>query len=269
MADAELVQDTDLAKADSTDLAARPSFLPATTEGTEHITREDVKFPRLAIAQGLSDQLKKSHPKYIPGLSVGQLFNDLTGQIYGEGPLEFYIVRADPPRWVQFKPREEGGGMVDPDVPAGDPRTLWTTDPTNGGRVKPIATMFYDYVLCLWPSRELIVLSLKSSGIKHAMSLNGLIKLRNAPLWGGKYSVKVMDEPGPQGPFPNFSIKSAGWVADEQVGQYLQKLFVEFQGRTIVIDREPGDDGIETVATSTTAPSAGTTDPATGEKIPF
>jgi len=229
----------------ATALAAnRPAFLPAAAEGTEHITKDDIRLPKLAIAQGLSDQLKRGNPKQIPGLQLAQLFNDLTGEIYGpayETKLDFFIVRADPPRWVEFIPRDQGGGVKDLDVLPGDPRTLWSTD-EKGERVKPIATMFYDFVLCLWPTRELIVLSLKSSGIKIAKALNGLITLRNAPLWSGKYSVAVADEPSANGPFPNFVIKNAGWVAKEDDAKYLKGLFDSLRNRVIHIEREPGDD---------------------------
>lgn len=243
--------------------ANRPDFLPRDAEGTEHITRDDLRLPRLAIAQGLSKQVQRLDPRFIPGLAIGQLFNDLTGTIYGpayETKLEWFIVRADPPRWVEFHPREQGGGVKDLDVPPGDPRTQWGVD-EKGGSVKPAATMFYDYVLLLWPSRELIVLSLKSSGIKIAKALNGLIKLRNAPIWSGKYSVAVADEPSPNGPFPNFVIKNAGWVVTEEDALYLREMFNSLKDKVLSIEREPGDE--EPVGQPATAGAAGDTD------IPF
>jgi hypothetical protein len=238
-----MAEDTAIAKVENPTNALmvdRPAFLPQSHEGTEHIGKDDIKLPSLRIAQGLSKQVQRNDPRFIQGLSVGQLFNDLTNEIYPDA-LEFHIVRADPPRFIEFHPREEGGGVKDMNVPAGDPRTKWGVD-EHGNSVKPVATMFYDYVICLWPTKELIVLSLKSSGIKVAKSLNGLIKLRNAPLWAGRYIVRTADEPSPNGPFPNYVIKNAGWVRTEEDAAFLKHMFDSLQGKTIDIEREPGDD---------------------------
>lgn len=256
MADAELVkapQATSLAE------SGRPDWLPRTNEGTEHIGKDDIRIPRLSIAQGLSPQLKRNDPKYIDGLRVGDLFNDLTGQIYQALPIPFYIVRADPPRWVEFKPREEGGGIVDPNVPPDDPRCQWTTNEKNE-RQKPIATMFYDYIILLWPSREMIALSLKSSGIKHAKNLNGLIKLRNAPLWSGRYTVDVKEEPSPNGPFPNFVLKNSGFVDTKEDAAYLKEVFDAIKDKELVIERDAEDH-----TPSGAAPEGGQS----GDDIPF
>jgi hypothetical protein len=171
-------------------------------------------------------------------------------------------VRADPPRWIEFYPRTQGGGggVKDLNVPAGDPRTQWGVD-DKGASVKPAATMFYDFIILLWPTRELIALSLKVSGIKVAKNLNGLIKLRNAPLWAGRYSVRTADEPSPNGPFPNYVIRNAGWVLTEQDAKMLQQVFIGLQGKVLDIEREPGeDDG---------PPQAGQPMPAGNDDIPY
>lgn len=251
----------------STSLAetGRPEWLPRTNEGTEHIGRDDMKIPRLSIAQGLSDQIKRDNPKFIPGLGIGDLFNDLTGQIYTERPVPFYIVRADPPRFIEWRPRSEGGGIVDPNVPAGDPRTLFTTN-EKGERVKPVAMMYYDYIILLGEAKEMIALSLKSSGIKIAKHLNGLIKARNAPLWAGRYVVDVKDEPSPNGPFPNYVIRPAGpgplgFVQSKEEADQLKAVFEAIKGREFVIEREPGE---EDESTRPSAPTDGSND-----NIPF
>jgi hypothetical protein len=249
-------------------MEGRPDFLAGTApEGTEHIGKDDLKIPRLSIAQGLSNQMKRADPRFIEGLAIGDLFNDLTGHIYGhqgQTSLDFYIVRADPPRWIEFIPRADGGGVRDMNVTAGDPRTQWGVG-EDGKTLKPIATMFYDYVLCLWPTRELIALSLKSSGIKHAKSLNGLIKLRNAPLWSGKYSVAVADEPSANGPFPNYVLRNAGWVRTEEDAVYLKGMFDGLKGKVLDIERDNLDPAGEEPVGQPAGAGAGPE----GDNIPF
>jgi hypothetical protein len=55
--------------------------------GMEGARPEDFQIPRLQIAQALSPQLQRSKPEYIPGLMVGQFFNTVTGENYGDSVL--------------------------------------------------------------------------------------------------------------------------------------------------------------------------------------
>ena len=49
----------------------------------------------------MSPQIDDTKPEhYIEDLKKGDMFNSLTGIIYGKGPLLFTVVRADPPRWA-------------------------------------------------------------------------------------------------------------------------------------------------------------------------
>src|SRR5579872_451725 len=117
--------------------------------GSEGIGREDILLPRVGLAQKTSPEIDPTQVgKYIEGLQFTDMFNSLTKQPYGKGPLHFVIIRRDNPRFIEFNPLEQGGGIKDMNVPAGDPRALFTTGP-NGERVKPAATMFYDFIVLL------------------------------------------------------------------------------------------------------------------------
>jgi hypothetical protein len=213
---------------------AVPDFIkPTGAEGTEHITQEDIIMPRLAIAQAMSPQLKDSNPLYIEDLRVGDLFNTLTSAVYGKGPLNFHIVRAFPPRWMEFIPREQGGGIRDRDVPHNDPRTMFGP---NGE--PPIATKFYDYIIALVPlsAINVIALSMKSTQIKVARRLNGLIKSRvGYPLYAGMYSVKTVDDKNALGEFKNYHVANVGWAKSSEDLVTLSKLFEELKDRPVAI----------------------------------
>jgi len=170
---------TAVAKA-PTGALARPSFIKAgDTRGTENISPEDLRIPRLALAQALSPELKKGDPKYIEELEFGQAFNSITGQVYGKGPVEVVVVRADKARWIEFDPKNRGV-ILDRDVPAGDKRTEWG----SGEDGKPAATKFLEFVALLLPTLEPIALSFKGSGIKAGQLVSTLIKLKAAQLGG-------------------------------------------------------------------------------------
>src|SRR5262245_52372832 len=76
-------------------VAERPKALEDSLAGTEDIDTSQIRLPRLAIAQGLSPQLIPGDPQHIPGLGILQMFNDLTGEIYGQGPITFVPLRQD------------------------------------------------------------------------------------------------------------------------------------------------------------------------------
>lgn len=74
----------------------------------------EVSLPFLGILQKGSPQVNKRDPKYLAGAEAGCLFNTLSSQIYcGD---EGNIIRVVPidhiVRFVEWVPREKGGGMV-------------------------------------------------------------------------------------------------------------------------------------------------------------
>jgi hypothetical protein len=244
---------TDLAKTETAGALERPAFLQSgDTRGAEQITQDDLQLPRLAIAQGLSPEILEDNPKYIDGLKMGHMFNNLTGQLYHRGPIEFTIVRADPTRWVEFIPRDEGGGVADLNVPPDDPRTKFWRD-EQGKSQPPVATKFYDFVILMLPSREPIALSMKGKALKVARQLNALIKLRNAPIFAGKYLLTSVMESNAKGTYGMYQIRNAGWV-DEQTFKYAEGVYNAIKSKNLIIDREPGEDDATDFPTDEAAP---------------
>lgn len=238
MATKEMVKKGETALA--TNDAARPEWLAkGDVRGTEHITRDDLKMPRLQLAQAMSYELDSNKPEYIEDLKQGEFFNDLTHEIYGKGPIEFTVVRADKPRFIEFYPRAEGGGIKDMNVPLNDPRTLFTKD-ENGLTVPPAATKFYDFILMLLPTRELIALSFKMTGLKAAAALNGLLKTRNAPTFAGKYVLTSGNKTNSKGTFKVHVIQNAGWL-DKETFDFAQNVYDGLKDKEISINREAAD----------------------------
>ncbi len=220
--------------------------------GNEGIGRDDVAMPRIAIAQKTSPEIDPTSPRYISGLQFTDLFNSATKQIYGKGPIYFSILRRDDPRFIEFKPLEEGGGIVDMNVLAGDSRTKFTSGP-NGESIKPIATKFYDYVVLLLnnldltdPLPNVVAMSLKSSGIKAAKHLNMLINMRGKKmLYKGAYKLTTGSDVDKktQGSFAIYKYDNAGWMKEgSPVERLAGELFKAWEDKELVIEREPGSD---------------------------
>ena len=214
--------------------------------GTEDIGIADIRLPRLAIAQGLSDQMLPDNSKYIPDLKLFQMFNDLTGEIYGNGPLYFVPVKRDV-RYIEFKPRSEGGGVLDLNVPPNDPRTLWRTDPTTGDRLPPRATEFIEFVIILLRQNhapEPIVLSIKTTNKwnrEAAIGLTSFVKLRRDAIYAGLYTVQSKSEKNDQGTFGVYVTRRVGKAAIP-IRNYAKEFHEQIKDRPIIIEREPGMD---------------------------
>lgn len=233
----------------------RPKGLTGSVAGTEDIGLDDLRLPRLAIAQGLSNQLVPSDSSYIPDLKLFQMFNDLSRDIYGTGPLTFVPVQRSV-KYIEFVPRDLGGGIVDMDVKPGDPRTKWTKD-AEGKRVPPVATRFVEFIiLLLRPGKvpEPIVLSIKDTNKfnrRASEQLTAFIKFRNAEIYAGLYKVEVKPEKNDKGTFGVYVVKNAGFIpVDTPAGKALfdhAKQFADsLEGKNIVVDREPvGDDDFD------------------------
>jgi len=230
---------------------ARPAFLdPKDTRGAENIGTQDVRPPRLILAHGQHPQTKIDNAKYIEDLHELEMFNDLTNEIYGQGPIEFTVLKYLGKRFIEFNPMNEGGGVKDFDVKDGDPRTLFT-EVTEGGktrRIKPVATKFYDYLVLLLPSREIVALSLKGAQLKAATRLNSFIKLAQAPAFACRFTLESVRESKGGYNYGVFKIDRKGWV-DEETFAFASKAHDTFAGKNIVIERddeneerEPGSD---------------------------
>lgn len=238
-----------------------PEFVDSSDRsGTEGITQDDIQMPRLALAQKMSPQLDA-----IEGLQFGDLFNSLTEQIY-EQPIDFVVLRADRPRAIEFKPLDEGGGVVDPNVPLTDPRCSWGDDGE-----KPVATVFYDFIVALLPTRELIALSFKSTGLKAAKALNGLIKMRTGPIYAGLYEMTTSKKSGEK-PYAIFNIRNSprgpegkpGWVPDQETYDWAKAVHEAIATKDYRIDRDAHGDP-ETGAGASTDAAPQTND----EDVPF
>lgn len=204
--------------------------------GTENIDPNSIRLPRLAIAQSLTPQFIEGDAQRIPGLGMFDMFNDVTDEVYGRGPLKFVPIRFDERR-IEFRPRNEGGGIVDLDVPYDDPRLEWTPATATTLRIPPRATTFFEYViLLLRPGHapEPLVLSIKMTN-KHfrkgAENLKTYIKLRSAAIYSGLYTVDTkVPAKNDKGTWGVHNIKNAGFIPlDTVAGAALFKFAEEFE----------------------------------------
>jgi len=237
----------------STALEAAPDYLTkGDHRGLENTAQSDINIPRLALAQALSPQVTEGDPARLPGLTVGDMFNSVTGQVYGREVI-VQVLRKMPLRAMEFYAIDDGGGVKRPSVPMDDPAMQWGSS-GNKKDDKPKATLFRDFIAVILPQREMIALSFKSSGLRTAKDLWGLVTMRNRSVFAGRYRITTGVKLDPK-PHQIFRVENAGWVSqtDAQLGeesfeavQMISAEQIESKSET----REPGSDDADTFNTA-------------------
>lgn len=224
--------------------------------GKEDIRPDEVKLPRLSIAQGLSKQLVPGEGVYIRGLVIGEMFNNVTSDIYGNGPLTVVPVKRLVTR-IEFDPNNKGVPL-DRNVPAGDPRLEWEKDGLGPGKDRPPRATeyveFISYLLRKGKAPEPIVVSIKTTNKFQRTAADlwtTFIAMRPSAIYTGLYTIeskieKGKNKDGQETMFGVFVIKNAGFVpSDTPQGQKLiamaKDLNAAFKTKTLVTDRDDPD----------------------------
>jgi hypothetical protein len=212
--------------------------------GTENIGAGDVRPPRVKICQSGSPERKEGNEKQIAGLQELDLFNNLSQEIYGR-KLTFQVIAVLPPKGMQFN---ADMSVADFDVAMNDPRMQFTTD-TEGKRVKPVASKFYNFLCWLPETSEVVVMSWSSTLIATAVKLMGMLKLPlkldgsilpNPPAWARTYEIETKMKNDAKYSWGILNLKQVG-VTPPDVREIISTLAASFEGRTVAIDYDAAD----------------------------
>jgi hypothetical protein len=231
-----------------------PDFLKGETsgEGLEGMSSRDVVLPRLCLCQSLSPQRKESNPLFIDGLKEGQLFNSVSSRIYGRKleviPLLFAKAR------IYFKKMEEGGGIICQSLNGIDggsicktcdacPNSKFGSDSSKA----PACNLFYNYPAIVVETGELIVVSLKSTGLKTGRQWNSRMKmLGGRPAYAGVYEINTIETKNSKGEFFLETVKFSRFVTEAEYNRAKIE-FGSIQGKNVVADTTGLDDEKEEV----------------------
>ena len=214
---------------------ALPDFVdPTDRRGADNITAEDIRLPRLSLAQALSPEVLKGDPKRIEGLESGDIFSNLLGTNYKNGPVSVVVVRREQPRAIEFFPKKGKPGYVpgsegikDRNVPLDDPRCKFSVDGTA-----PVATIFHEYVAFDAETREPFILSFKSTSSGAARALNTFLSMRKGPAFATTFRISSASKQFQEGPCYVFSIQPGGPV-DKDTYAYASDLYDSLKGREV------------------------------------
>jgi len=97
------------------DIAIKANEMPAHIKkgsglGNEGITAEHLQTPRVKQLQSSSNEVDPNHSDYLEGAKIGDFFNTVTNEIYGDEINVINVYFRD--EYVVWKKREKGGGLV-------------------------------------------------------------------------------------------------------------------------------------------------------------
>jgi hypothetical protein len=155
-----------MAKSNAVAVADTKTALPAVTdfggfeafanEGLESVSAQDLSIPYLRILAQLSPQVNKRDGAYVQGAEAGMIYNTVENAVYSgdDGVLVIpcYYRRV----YVEWKPREKGGGYVGT-YGVDDPITKTTYKDDRGNDILPNGNL-------LTNTAEFYVLMLDSDG---------------------------------------------------------------------------------------------------------
>lgn len=188
--------------------------------GFDNIGIDDLAIPFITVLQAGSPQVKRGDQR-IEDASEGDIFNTVTNEVFNGEEGIFVIPCSYKKAWVEWVPRENGGGFVKQHDT--DDILTETTKDTKGRDIMPngnvIVPTAYHYVLVINPltlDYSEGVLSLTSTQLKKSRKWNSLmssLKLTRQdgskftpPMFGFIYHLKTKTESNELGSWSGWDI---------------------------------------------------------------
>jgi hypothetical protein len=183
--------------------------------GREDFTGSDFQIPYKAILQKLSPQVDESNPKFIDGAKAGMIFDTVSNKLYPaltgvgikeEGAGIKVVVVAYKKYFVEWRDREDGGGLVAQHLPESEAHKSAEPDPEKPSKLRLpngnllVETTYY-YVLLPVPNDEpeMAVIAMSSTQLKTSRKWNNALNGRKvngkpSPIFGQIFQLQTGTE---------------------------------------------------------------------------
>ena len=216
-----------------------PDWLKKGNAGSEDVTAKDMILPRVDVLQALSPQIKKSDAAYIPGAEQGQIFNTVTGQIYGASVTFVPVLFRK--EWTVWKLRKAGGGFCGAfkTKEEGEAAVVAMQNPVDYEVVEShqhFAMLLTDH------GPEEAVFSMTKSKLKVSRALNTLVQIAGVDRFAKAYRMDAVETSSDKGEFWSFKVHPVGFV-DKELYDRGQGLYEMIRAGAADVDRtDPGAD---------------------------
>lgn len=222
-------ESTDLVKQQQQALAMQQMYEADAGAGFEEADASAYAIPFLQILQSGSPQCKKSDGAYIKGAEEGMFYNTVTKEVLSGDDGLIVIPCHYTQRFVEWKPRESGGGFVGEHLPS-DPIVNQTQKDDKGRDILPNGNTLVDtrnhYVLIQDESGNLTPALLALSSTQSKVSRQWMSKMQGikikdadgkfitAPMNSRKYKLTTVPKSNDKGSWFLLNVELAGIVTD-------------------------------------------------------
>jgi hypothetical protein len=254
---------TAVAKQTKSELPMLPQAAIGLGTGLSNVEESDLLVPRISIASGNCKALAKGTEQHVKGLTPGDIYNTVTGHIYGEkiliAPLWFTKNRIlfDPDWKIECSsPDAKTGGQLNPEGCGTCKYQVWGSGENGVGTA---CTQFLNFAVGILGegTAKLGSISFKNTSSRVSDKWNSLIEGREAknPETGGieqllaclgMYEYTVVTVPGKKGayyaPAINNAEENKGMVPEKDVVRVLE-LYMRFKKQELAISSAEVDLG--------------------------
>jgi len=192
----------------------------------------EMQIPFVRLAQQLSPQLNKKKPEYIDGLSLGDPYNNVTGQ-HWDGETGIVVIPCyQVTKYLEFRPRDTGGGF-EGEIDPRDPRIAQAV--RNGGKeTLPNGNELVksDQHFCLVVEEDgmtqPVVVDMKSTQLKVSRRWKTQIAMKKIkhpkdgrmitpPVFATMWRLRSVEESNDKGDYANWVVEDAGLVSNRDL----------------------------------------------------
>jgi hypothetical protein len=189
-----------------------PEWLKKGNAGSEEVGSKDMILPRVDVIQALSPQIKKSDASFIPGAEQGQIFNTVTGQIYGSSVTFVPVLFRK--EWVVWKLKSAGGGFCGAFQTQQEAEQVRLAMP-NPDDHEAVETHQHFAMLLTDHGPEEAVFSMSKSKLKVSRALNTLIQIAGVDRFAKAYRLDAVEATSDKGDFWSYKAHPVGFVSKE------------------------------------------------------
>ena len=195
--------------------------------GLENVTPEDLIIPQLKIAQKTNKEVDENDGAYIPGVQIGDIMNNITGEFYGGDEGITVVPVAYKRIYLEFIDRDAGGGFValheNPAIISETTRNNKGQDELQNGNY--IQTTANHYVLLLENGKATpVMVAMSSTQLKKSRRWNSMmagIRLRRKDgtsftpsSFSHSYQLTTVPEKNSKGTWYGWKIDMIGQLED-------------------------------------------------------
>lgn len=224
-------------------VAERPDWLdPNGGRGSEDVGINDLVLPRIDVLQALSPQLKKNEAVYIEGAEQGEIFNTVSGYIYGSQLIFVPVVFRR--EFINWRDRKMGGGFMGAFQTEGEAEQDRRMQ-ENPDSIETVETHVHFVLICHPDGRiEQAVLSLAKSKRKVSRKLNSLIQMIPGDRFARAYKLTAVEASGPKGDYWTFEVSPVGYVPKD-VYEKGEATYKAIHAGELGVDRTSGNEAPE------------------------